>query len=343
MESHDSLDRARGRQHGRGRFRLSQCREPEHDRSENQPDLLRPRHLVNQHFSGQGFNPLTATVAELNANNYPARPARRNVSAYAQWKRFAVKPAATRSSCAGLHQASRNVSGLGQARAAAAQPADTTAPSPSQNWAGYVAHNNTYSDALAEWTLPTATGVSGTDDYSSSWVGIGLGNSSPDPLMQAGSESDWLNGTPQYYMWLQVFPEESKQQIVDFGVNGGDAVGVHVTYTTSGPEFHLWDTTRSFNKQFQVGGSWKNDGHAEWIYERTAINKEYPYLADAAPTFTSAQATVAGAQFPLDELPSVPLDMYNCPETQVIADPGAISGESFAEHYLHHGDQNQCP
>lgn len=316
------------------------------------PDTLAPR--ITRTYCGhhiwsisttpaRGFSALRATAAELNANNYPLRPARSDARAYAQWERFVASPAATRSSCAGLHQRRPRGSGL-PASAVRARHGGPTAASDSQNWAGNVVHDNTYSDVEADWTLPTASGVSGTNDYSSSWVGIGLGDSSQFPLMQAGTESDWLNGTQHYYFWIEVFPEES-QVIKDGDVFGGDSVGAHVTYTTAGPKFHVWDTTRFFNRNYQTSGSWDNDGHAEWIYERTRQpNKKLPYLADAAPTFTEAQATVSGAQFPLGQLPHVALDMYNCPETQEIAGALDISGDglSFATQYLHHGDQNQC-
>jgi hypothetical protein len=287
-----------------------------------------------------GFSPLTATAAELNANNYPLRPARSNAKAYAQWKRFVASPEATRSSCAGLRQSNRSGSSLANSAVSAN---GAIAASENTHWAGNVVHDNTYSDVEADWTLPFASGVSGTNDYSSSWVGIGLGNSSKFPLMQAGTESDWLNGTQHYYFWIEVFPEEN-QVIKDGNVHGGDAVGAHVTYTTSGPKFHIWDTTRSLNANYQVTGSWDNDGHAEWIYERTRINGKFPFLADAAPTFTQTQATVAGAQFPLGQLPHVALNMFNCPESQEIAGALGISanGLSFATKYLHHGDQNQC-
>jgi hypothetical protein len=316
------------------------------------PDTLAPR--ISRTYCGHdvwsisttpaaGFSPLRATAAELNANNYPLRPALSNARAYAQWKRFVASPAATRSSCAGLHPGGRRGSSL-PASAVRARPAGQTQASDSQNWTGNVVHNNTYSDVEADWTLPFASGVSGTNDYSSSWVGIGLGDSSQFPLMQAGSESDWLNGTQHYYLWIEVFPQQS-EVIKDGAVSGGDSVGAHVTYTTAGPKFHIWDLTRNFNGDYQTPGSWSNDGHAEWIYERPRQgNGKLPYLADAAATFTQAQATVSGTQFPLGQLPHVALDMYNCPETQQIAGALGISanGLSFATQYLHHGDQNQC-
>jgi Peptidase A4 family len=286
-----------------------------------------------------GFNPLTATPAQLSANNFPARPSPSHPVALAQWKRFVARAGATRSTCAGLRLTHQTSGGL-RRPGAVSRPDAVTGTSPTQNWSGYVVNSHNYSDAEAEWTLPYANGVTGTSDYSCAWVGIGLGDSSSFPLMQAGTESDYLGGTLQYYLWYEVYPDTAKVH-TDAAVEPGDNVGVHVTYTTSGPEFHLWDTTRNFNQDLKVSGSWDNDGHAEWIYERTTFDGVINYLADAPPSFTEAQAVITGGGWtPLGDLPATAIDMYNCPETQELAYPGAISssGYNFTEHYLHHGD-----
>ena len=112
---------------------------------------------------------------------------------------------------------------------------------------------------------------------------------------------------------------------------------------------HVWDTTTGFNNDYVVGGDWGNDGHVEWIYERPCINYDggcwIQYLADAAPSFTEAQAVITNVQwYPLGDLPNVALDMTNCAETQVLAEPGSISssGYNFSTTYLHHGDSYEC-
>jgi hypothetical protein len=301
------------------------------------------------------FNPLTATAAQLNANDYPIRPAMTDAHEYAQWRKFAVSYRPARSSCASLRDAAHITRRL--AKRHGPMP---TAASTLTNWSGYVAHDDTYTDAEAEWDLPSVTGVAGTDDFSASWVGIGLGNSSSFPLFQAGSESDYLDLqtlTKQYYLWYEIFPEHSNSTVVDTSVHPGDLVGAHVTVDNSSAGcdastcvfLHVWDATTGFNNDYVFGGDWSNDGHAEWIYERPCIlngpNCEVQYLADAAPQFTEAQAVIAGTQFfPLGDLTDVTIDMTNCGGTQVIAKPGAISssGYNFTEQYLHHGDANEC-
>jgi hypothetical protein len=40
----------------------------------------------------KGFDLLTATTAQLEANNYPTPPAKTDSAAYEQWKKFALSP-----------------------------------------------------------------------------------------------------------------------------------------------------------------------------------------------------------------------------------------------------------
>ncbi|HEX5405498.1 MAG TPA: hypothetical protein VFX16_24755, partial [Pseudonocardiaceae bacterium] len=47
----------------------------------------------------RGFNPLTATTGQLEANNYPTPPAKADTAAYEQWRKLALSPAALTSSC----------------------------------------------------------------------------------------------------------------------------------------------------------------------------------------------------------------------------------------------------
>ena len=290
----------------------------------------------------RGFNPLTATTAELNANNYPLRPPKSNPRGLAQWKKFVVKPAVLANSCPSIRK-SNHAGGALRLPATSIRPDGVTSTATSVNWAGYVAHGATYTEAEAQWVVPAVSGVAGTNDYSSSWVGVGLGQSSYYELMQAGTEADYYGqyGTPNYYLWYEVYPDQNDSGYLSV-TYPLDTVGVHISYESSGPEFHVWDDTIGYNKTFQVGGSWGDDGHAEWIYERPAINNEIPYLADAAPGFFDAQAVTGGAWQSLAAASDIQMTMYNCPGTQELAYPGAISGETFTAVYLHHGDQNAC-
>jgi hypothetical protein len=292
----------------------------------------------------RGFNPLAATAVELDRNGYPSRPAVGDRAAFAQWRKLVTEPGATRSSCAGVREVDHTNGGpvapAGHLRLAAG----VNQASQSANWSGYGVHNAAYNDIEANWVIPSAGGYAGTDDYSSSWVGINLGQHSAYPIMQTGSESDYLNGTRQYQLWLEVYPDQPKEVVVDSNVAAGDNVGMHVTYTSTTAAFHIVDTTRGFNQHYMVPGSYSNDGHAEFIYERPSIHGSFPYLADAPPAFTSAQAAIGSTWHPLGTLSSYIYDMYDCAGNKEMASPRNIgsNGYSFSESWLSFGDNFAC-
>ena len=77
------------------------------------------------------------------------------------------------------------------------------------NWAGYVAGSNlffpqsTVTAVSGSWNVPTVTDI-GADAHSSVWVGVGgLFDSS---LIQVGTEQDYVNGAPKYWVWYEMLP-----------------------------------------------------------------------------------------------------------------------------------------
>ena len=288
----------------------------------------------------RGFNPLTATTAQLEANNYPAPPAKTNIAAFGQWKKFVASPGVLVSACPNAKPDNRSDGGA--AFTTPVVPDGVTSHATSANWSGYMAHGASYTQAEAQWHVPGVIGaVSGTNEYSSSWVGVGLGQSSGTELMQAGTESDYVSGKQQNYLWYELYPLTN--EFPQINVSPGDVVGAHIGYSPSGPTFHIWDTNKGYNQTFKFGFSGADDGHAEWIYERTSINKKLPYLAAAPPTFSSVQASTGSAWTTLSAANDVDINMYNCPGTTEMAYPEAIQGSgSFTAHFLNHGDNNVC-
>jgi len=96
----------------------------------------------------------------------------------------------------------------------------------------------------ASWVQPTGTCSSRTDQYSSFWVG--LDGYSSDSVEQDGTDTDCVNGKPQYYGWYETYPNPS----YSFGstVEPGDTITASVTYEGSN-EFKLTlaDTTRGWS------------------------------------------------------------------------------------------------
>lgn len=113
----------------------------------------------------------------------------------------------------------------------------------STNWSGYAADSGTYTSVSASWVQPTGTCTSATR-YSSFWVG--LDGYSSDTVEQTGTDTDCVDGSPQYYGWYEMYPSDS----YSFGdtVKAGDDITASVVYEGSN-EFKLTlaDTTRDWS------------------------------------------------------------------------------------------------
>ena len=114
----------------------------------------------------------------------------------------------------------------------------------STNWSGYAADSGTYTSVSASWVQPTGTCSSRTAQYSSFWVG--LDGYSSDSVEQDGTDTDCVNGKPQYYGWYETYPNPS----YSFGstVEPGDTITASVTYEGSNQfKLTLADTTRGWS------------------------------------------------------------------------------------------------
>jgi hypothetical protein len=113
----------------------------------------------------------------------------------------------------------------------------------STNWSGYAADSGTYTSVSASWVEPTGTCTSATR-YSSFWVGLdGYTSSSVE---QTGTDTDCVNGSPQYYGWYEMYPAGSNS----FGntVKAGDDITASVVYEGSNEfELTLADTTQNWS------------------------------------------------------------------------------------------------
>jgi hypothetical protein len=203
-----------------------------------------------------GFNPLTATPAQLAANDLPLRPAGR--VQLAAWRRFVTGGVrAARTTCVFApvtpSSAPRSIVGdakpqsivgdakpqsiVGDARAqsivgdAQSIVGDTspalgtlkppaTAPRPSPG--GNLATATTRTVVYGTWRVtrpkhnPTAA--------ASSWAGIGLGRSA-DPLVQAGSSAGGYFGP---YLWWRMVPQRPNEQRISLNTAPGDTVYVRI-------------------------------------------------------------------------------------------------------------------
>jgi hypothetical protein len=209
-----------------------------------------------------GFAPLTATPAQLTANDLPLRPTGR--VQLAAWRKFVtggVRAARTTCVFAAVTPASAPRSIVGDAKPASivgdAKPASIVGdakPANSQSIVGDVQPAQSIvgdtSPALGTLTPPataprpspggnrasaaTRTVVYGTWRVTrpkhdpaaawSSWAGIGLGRAG-NPLVQAGSSAGGYFGP---YLWWRVAPQRPNEQRISLDTAAGDTVYVRI-------------------------------------------------------------------------------------------------------------------
>jgi hypothetical protein len=207
-----------------------------------------------------GFDPLTATAAQLAANDLPLRPTGR--VQLAAWRKFvtggvraarttcvfaAVTPSSAPRSIVGDVRPDRAQSIVGDAQPAAsaqsivgdAQPAESaqsivgdtrpalgtltppaTAPRPSPG--GNRATAATRTVAYGTWRVTRQK-----DDPTaamSSWAGLGLGRAG-NPLVQAGSSAGGYFGP---YLWWRVAPQRPNEQRISLDTAAGDTIYVRI-------------------------------------------------------------------------------------------------------------------
>ncbi len=194
--------------------------------------------------------------------------------------------------------------------AATTTPAAVSTPPPlsaamadrSPNWAGYAVQtsiNNPRSDSFesveASWNVPSVDCSASDSDYASAfWVGIdGITSNSVE---QIGTESDCIGGSPVYYAWYEIFPEDSIT--LNLHISPGDEVHAKVEYV-SGNTFRYTITDLTTSETFSITDQSRvtaDRSSAEWIAEAptNGRNRLLPLASFRPITFTHAAVTVNG-------------------------------------------------
>lgn len=316
----------------------------------------------------KGFNPLTASAAQLDANGYPAKPQATNTRAMTQWRSFATTHFAEKTSCHLRRTATTQ-------RPSYYEGEETTA-----NWAGYEVSGGAFTEVQAEWDYLPAPATATPMD-SSSWVGLGSGSSS-QPLVQAGTDSGTASGNS--YLWFQVVPFSAQLELETtsgqvFVPAEYDTIAVHIAVYNNTTEtgcanqsctvtstctaeacglIHVSDLTQGFNESYEVGGEWSNLGQAEWIYERPCVGSptcEFSSLANTPPVFVDSNALVDGGSWQsISTLYSSSstytveaLQMVDCPgvgdSAPDLANPDVPpDGSTIILNFTHHGLIDKC-
>lgn len=296
-----------------------------------------------------GFDPLTATNAQLEANGYAPRPT--DPADLADWRRYASGPIDHLSSCSDLRPTELRDGPAVATNAAAGHDK-------SVNWAGEVAVSHAYNSASAWWHIPRAHDISDSvHRFSSQWVGLGSGGSKSAPLIQAGSDADTTGtGSNNYDIWWEVYPYNASQ--LNRTEVWGDHIYVHVTQSHGAARIHLVDTTAKFDHTYTYKRSTipSTSPQAEWILERTEVTEDRPRIQELTKIdpvkFTSAYASGNVRSTSVGRLPHRydTMHMYttatSCTLGRQLAHPGSISsdGTYFSVYYDYHGlpDRTNC-
>ena len=153
----------------------------------------------------------------------------------------------------------------------------------SSNWSGYAQSAKTkglFTAVTDTWKVPTVSTTPSGSQYASDWVGIG--GYSDRTLVQAGTDSDNINGTAQYDAWTEILPAPSVN--LPMTISPGDSITTVVRETSPG----IWlmqvtDNTTSVTKSQTV--SYASSGKSvEAIHEATSICSARCTVATLATT-----------------------------------------------------------
>jgi hypothetical protein len=246
-----------------------------------------------------GFDPVSASDADLDRYGFPPRPDPQNApGAFTQWQRLVSVPLAPSPQ---LTQTTIQ-NGPPQHFTTGQVLSNGNVASTSNNWSGYavVGPSGTFTSngsfVFQEWVVPvaqTAFGVcNGVPVYSSQWDGFDGANSSSHDLLQAGSEADAAcSGSTKstlYRAWIEWVPNP-EVAVSAPKVNPGDVMGTEVWYTTTSPHGHAMIANYTLNTSATYGfnppsGTVFIGDSAEWIEERPeengALSDLTNYVAD---------------------------------------------------------------
>ena len=219
----------------------------------------------------------------------------------------------------------------------------------SSNWSGYAAESSltnaqqgSVSAVSGSWTVPAVTSTNRQMATTAVWVGIDGYSSST--VEQIGTESDVVNGTPTYYAWYEMYPQDSVE-IPSMKVAAGDNITASVQYISPSAggahagQFMLTitDTTEQAkgvaneSVTYYEGASQSQRSSAEWIVEAPSSNTGVLPLANfSTVTFSNASATINGTTGPIDAFANAQIDMSNGraqeDSTSAVSDSGSTSG-----------------
>jgi hypothetical protein len=177
----------------------------------------------------------------------------------------------------------------------------------SSNWSGYAAETSFTSPQSAavsavsgSWTVPKVLNTRGTA-FAAFWLGID--GFSSNSVEQIGTDSDIVNGVPQYYAWYEMYPNPVHRI---GSVRPNDVITASVTADASN-NFTLTiadASSTSWANPFTItlAAASAQRASAEWIAEAPlgSFGRVLPLANFGTVHFTNAQATINGTTGPID-------------------------------------------
>jgi hypothetical protein len=247
-----------------------------------------------------GFDPSTASAADLELYGYPPRPATNEPDELADWKKQtnpALRRVIPHLLHTDIHHRPLSIVKMG------------TNSAFSLNWSGYaVVHTEpSFNSVKGSWIVPSVQppfgGCAGYV-YSSEWVGIdGFSN---DLAFQAGAAADAAcSGGKIYYPWVEWLPgaEAELELPTGYTFKRGDYIIVTVDATdfsdgkSSSGELIFTDVTGNWQisgalTAASLDGTYIVGDSAEWIVERPEVGNTLSSLANyIADAWSGAKAT----------------------------------------------------
>ena len=154
------------------------------------------------------------------------------------------------------------------------------------NWSGYVlpSDNAIFTDASAEWTVPTLNCTDTPNSLAFTWVGIGgygwaTGGTS-GTLLQTGTNDECVNGVQEDFGWWEEYPSvpNYSRGFNDYPVSPGDLMEAYVYQTTSGSwETLLNNLTTGLSAIMVTGEGWgvAPTGASYFTYQGTTTGLSY--------------------------------------------------------------------
>jgi hypothetical protein len=284
---------------------------------------------VQQLIPPPGFQPLTASAAELDQYGFPPRPS--GGTALAQWQQEMTGWAGSGPSAPFL----------------TASPAHTSAYSDSEtdsNWAGYVAQATSPIFTHAEaWYYEPSSGASRCSSTSeSTWAGLGGWAQGDEPLAQNGTAIG-VPGMSAHQAWWEFWPYNAMVSIPFYGTPGYlfDA-SVRYMGTSGGQEdeYRFWfhnnatgktDAFDTYVSSVTQGAIYGQPSYtAEAVIERPTVNNQLTNLTNFGTlNMLESKANDVGfdtyPQFMTGGKERTGVHMQNPSTGNMLAEPGDIS------------------